>query len=247
MKKSVVAAILIVVILAAVAVGVTAYASDGYTLPVEEWGERLGIEADKETPGEDEAPDETPGTNTPGTEIPGDDETPGTEIPGDDEKPDEDEAPLFWKEISTDFYALSETGDDATEPTTSTGMDFPVAKMKQIFEDLKDFRNNDILSAMTIQFESDTTPGHYEKEAQVLNVIYQYVDGLCEDFFGPNRDALGEIHLLQINYIDPDDGTIGSMLCQWINLDDPESQEIFYCELPEGYGWFKIYGSYLAK
>ena len=229
MKKSVVAAILIIVILAAVAVGVTAYASDGYTLPVEEWGERLGIEADKETPDEDEKPDDTPGTNTPGTDEP------------------DDAPPLFWKEISTDFYALSETGDDATEPTTSTGKDFPVAKMKQIFEDLKDFRNNDILSAMTIQFESDTTPGHYEKEAQVLNVIYQYVDGLFEDFYGPNRDALGEIHLLQINYIDPDDGTIGSMLCQWINLDDPESQEIFYCELPEGYGWFKIYGSYLAK
>lgn len=245
MKKSVVAAILIIVILAAVAVGVTAYASDGYTLPVEEWGERLGIEADKETPDEDEKPDDTPGTNTPGTDEP--DDAPGTEIPGEDETPDENEAPLFWKEISTDFYALSETGDDATEPITSTGMEFPVAKMKQIFEDLKDFQNNYILSAMTIQFESDTTPGHYEKNAQVLNVIYQYSDGLIEDLYGPNQDMLGEEHVLQITYVDPDDGTIGYMFCQWINPNDPESQEIFYCEIPEGYGWFKIYGSYLAK
>ena len=60
MKKSVVAAILIIVILAAGVFGVTAYASDWYRLPVEEWGDRLGIGTDK--PADEEKPDdETPG------------------------------------------------------------------------------------------------------------------------------------------------------------------------------------------
>ena len=43
MKKAIITVISIVLILAVVAVGVTAYASDGYTLPVSEWGDRLGI------------------------------------------------------------------------------------------------------------------------------------------------------------------------------------------------------------
>ena len=60
MKKSVVAAILIIVILAAGVFGVTAYASDWYRLPVEEWGDRFGIGTDK--PADEEKPDdETPG------------------------------------------------------------------------------------------------------------------------------------------------------------------------------------------
>ena len=60
MKKSVVAAILIIVILAAGVFGVTAYASDWYRLPIEEWGDRLGIGTDK--PADDKKPDdETPG------------------------------------------------------------------------------------------------------------------------------------------------------------------------------------------
>ena len=60
MKKSVVAAILIIVILAAGVFGVTAYASDWYRLPIDQWGDRLGIGTDK--PVDDEKPDdETPG------------------------------------------------------------------------------------------------------------------------------------------------------------------------------------------
>ena len=60
MKKSVVAAILIIVILAAGVFGVTAYASDWYRLPIDQWGDRLGIGTDK--PADDEKPDdETPG------------------------------------------------------------------------------------------------------------------------------------------------------------------------------------------
>lgn len=79
MKKAIIATISIVLILTVVAVGVTAYASDGYTLPVEQWGERLGIDSDKQ-PEEQEKPDDT----TPGGEIPGGDtQTPGEEIPGD--------------------------------------------------------------------------------------------------------------------------------------------------------------------
>ena len=38
MKKAIIATISIVLILTVVAVGVTAYASNGYTLPVSEWG-----------------------------------------------------------------------------------------------------------------------------------------------------------------------------------------------------------------
>ena len=54
----------------------TAYASDGYTLPVEQWGERLGIDSDKQ-PDEQEKPDDT----TPGGEIPGDStDNPGTVV-----------------------------------------------------------------------------------------------------------------------------------------------------------------------
>ena len=79
MKKAIIATISIVLILTVVAVGVTAYASNGYTLPVSEWGDRLGIDSDKQ-PDEQEKPDDT----TPGGEIPGGDtQTPGEEIPGD--------------------------------------------------------------------------------------------------------------------------------------------------------------------
>ncbi len=79
MKKAIIATISIVLILTVVAVGVTAYASDGYILPVSEWGDRLGIDSDKQ-PDEQEKPDDT----TPGGEIPGGDtQTPGEEIPGD--------------------------------------------------------------------------------------------------------------------------------------------------------------------
>ena len=79
MRKAIIAVVIIVAILAAAAVGVTAYASNGYTLPVSEWGDRLGIDSDKQ-PDEQEKPDDT----TPGGEIPGGDtQTPGEEIPGD--------------------------------------------------------------------------------------------------------------------------------------------------------------------
>ena len=71
MKKSVVAAILIIVILAAGVFGVTAYASDWYRLPVEEWGDRLGIGTDN--PADDEKPDdEKPDDETPGGVVDGD-------------------------------------------------------------------------------------------------------------------------------------------------------------------------------
>ena len=56
MKKSVVAIIMLVVILAVAAFGVTAYASDWYQLPVDKWGDRLGLGSD-EQPGETEDPD----------------------------------------------------------------------------------------------------------------------------------------------------------------------------------------------
>lgn len=52
MNKTAFTVILIVILLVCAAVGVTAYASDWYTLPVEQWGERLGIE---ESPGEEAA------------------------------------------------------------------------------------------------------------------------------------------------------------------------------------------------
>ena len=52
MNKTAFTVILIVILLACAAVGVTAYASDWYTLPAEQWGERLGIE---ESPGEEAA------------------------------------------------------------------------------------------------------------------------------------------------------------------------------------------------
>lgn len=71
MKKSVVAAILIIVIIAAGVFGVTAYASDWYRLPVEEWGDRLGIGTDK--PADEEKPDdEKPDDETPGGVVDGD-------------------------------------------------------------------------------------------------------------------------------------------------------------------------------
>lgn len=233
MKKAIIAIVSIVLILAAAAVGVTAYASDGYKLPISEWGERLGI---------DKAADD----------IVDDDKTPGTNIPvvdpGKDDVTDEQEEPLpMWKEISTDFYAWSESGDDATEPTTSVGYDFPVVKMKQIFEDLKDFRNKDLLPALTLQFETTSTPGHYEKRVKVIDVIYMWDHGLLEDLYGSNQDAVGELHGLSITYFDPEDGTVGTMAVTWLNPDDPDDEELFSCDLPEGYSWLKIYGSYLMN
>ena len=46
MNKTAFTIILIIILLACAAVGVTAYASDWYTLPAEQWGERLGIDND---------------------------------------------------------------------------------------------------------------------------------------------------------------------------------------------------------
>lgn len=68
MKKTIIAIISVVLILASVAVGVTAYASDGYTLPVSEWGDRLGADNEQEKP-----EDATPGGDTqqPGEQNPG--------------------------------------------------------------------------------------------------------------------------------------------------------------------------------
>lgn len=53
MKKATIAAILIIVILAGAAFGVIVYASDWFKLPVDRWGDRLGI-GDNETPGDDD-------------------------------------------------------------------------------------------------------------------------------------------------------------------------------------------------
>lgn len=53
MKKATIAAILIIVILAGAAFGVIAYASDWFKLPVDRWGDRLGIDSN-ETPGDDD-------------------------------------------------------------------------------------------------------------------------------------------------------------------------------------------------
>ena len=58
MKKIIIVIISVVLILAAVAVGVTAYASDGYTLPVSEWGDRLGINDEQKQPEDQEKPGE---------------------------------------------------------------------------------------------------------------------------------------------------------------------------------------------
>lgn len=65
MKKAIIAVIIIISILAAAAVGVTAYASDGYTLPVDKWGERLGITEDK-TPEEDDGQNQGDDIDDPG-------------------------------------------------------------------------------------------------------------------------------------------------------------------------------------
>ena len=73
MKKTIIAIISVVLILATIAVGVTAYASDLYTLPVSEWGERLGIESKPAEPEQEKPGDVTPGGNTqqPGEQNPG--------------------------------------------------------------------------------------------------------------------------------------------------------------------------------
>ena len=71
MKKTIIAIISVVLILATIAVGVTAYASDLYTLPVSEWGERLGIESKPAEPEQEKPGDVTPGGDTqqPGTVV----------------------------------------------------------------------------------------------------------------------------------------------------------------------------------
>ena len=67
MKKAIIAVVIIVAILAAAAVGVTAYASDGYTLPVDKWGDRLGITGE-ETPEEDDNKGQNDDIDDPGFE-----------------------------------------------------------------------------------------------------------------------------------------------------------------------------------
>ena len=125
MKKAIIAIVSIVLILAAVAVGVTAYASDGYTLPVSEWGDRLGIDSDKQ-PEEQEKPDDT----MPGGEIPGGDtQTPDEEIPGDStEEPNEEESKPVFTQFEIRRYFLSENGEE----TKSNAL-----PLKEMFEDLQ--------------------------------------------------------------------------------------------------------------
>ena len=109
MKKAIIAMVIIIALLAAAAVGVTAYASNGYTLPVSEWGDRLGIDSDKQ-PDEQEKPDDT----TPGGQIPGDDtQNPDEELPGDStEEPSEEESKPVFTKFESRRYFLSENGEE---------------------------------------------------------------------------------------------------------------------------------------
>ena len=98
MKKAIIAIVSIVLILAAVAVGVTAYASDGYTLPVSEWGERLGIDSKPAEPEQEQPEDATPGGQVPGGDTQQPEEKPDEEVP-DEQTPDEEKTNLIWEFI----------------------------------------------------------------------------------------------------------------------------------------------------
>ena len=155
MKKAIIAMVIIIALLAAAAVGVTAYASDGYTLPVSEWGDRLGIDDEQKQPEEQEKPD----TQNPDEELPGD----STEEPSEEES-----KPVFTK-FESRRYFLSENGEE-TKSNASP--------LKEMFKDLQTVADSGKYF-LNIELQDSNSPGQIAEGGIVIKMDYfpgYYVD-----------------------------------------------------------------------
>lgn len=240
MKKAIIAIVSIVLILAAAAVGVTAYASDGYTLPVSEWGERLGID-NKPAESEQEKPkDATPGGQVPGGDTQQPEEKPNEEVP-DEQTPDEEKTNLIWEFNKT--YYISESGDE-----TDRDYDSP---LKEIFEDMKKLSNTDGYFNITLQDKN--APGQRSESGFITNI--QYISGHPQS--GSSIDMDMTMDGVFISYT-VDNGSsefygqtklVGIIRTEKISTGESYWETI----IPEdwasefGVGWMRITGMYLEQ
>ena len=156
MKKAIIATISIVLILTVVAVGVTAYASDGYTLPVDKWGERLGILEDKTS--EEEA-----GQNQDNNVTKDPDKEPEN-VTGDSEQENSK-----FIQFESKRYFISETGEEIKDNAHP---------LKDIFYDLKPVVKSENY-ILNILLQDSNAPGQKSEGGIIIKL--DYLSGVVED------------------------------------------------------------------
>lgn len=233
MKKAIIAMVIIIALLAAAAVGVTAYASDGYTLPVSEWGDRLGIDDEQKQPEEQEKPDDT----TPGGQIPGDDtQNPDEELPGDStEEPSEEESKPVFTKFESRRYFLSENGEE-TKSNASP--------LKEMFKDLQTVADSGKYF-LNIELQDSNSPGQIAEGGIVIKMDYfpgYYVD-----------EGLSNGEMLSIYYVvdnGEDEGKI--KMAALVSAETESGERMYVWELSDewasdyGVGFVKLMGYYMA-
>ena len=233
MKKAIIATVIIIAILAAAAVGVTAYASDGYTLPVSEWGDRLGIDSDKQ-PEEQQKPGDT----TPDGQIPdGDTQTPDEEIPGDStEEPNEEESKPVFTQFERRRYFLSENGEE-TKSNASP--------LKEVFEDLQTVADSGKYF-LNIELQDSNSPGQIAESGIVIKMDYfpgYYVD-----------EGMSNGEMLSIYYVvgnGEDEGKI--KMAALVSVETESGERMYVWELSDewasdfGVGFIELMGYYMAQ
>lgn len=240
MKKAIIAIVSIVLILAAVAVGVTAYASDGYTLPVSEWGERLGIDSKPAEPEQEQPEDATPGGQVPGGDTQQPEEKPDEEVP-DDQTPDE-EKPNLIREFSKTYY-ISESGDE-----TDRDYDSP---LKEIFEDMKMLSNADGYFNITLQDKN--APGQKTESGFITSI--QYISGYPQSGSSIDMDMTMDGVFISYTVDNESSEFYGQTKLVGIIRTEKISTGESYWEtmIPEdwasefGVGWMRIDGMYMEQ
>lgn len=240
MKKAIIAIVSIVLILAAVAVGVTAYASDGYTLPVSEWGERLGIDNKPAEPEQEKPGDATPGGQVPGNDTQQPEEKPNEEVP-DEQAPDEEKTNLI-REFNKIYY-ISESGDE-----TDRDYDSP---LKEIFEDMKMLSNTDGYLHITLQDKN--APGQRSESGFITNI--QYLSGHPQSGSSIDMDMTMDCVVISYTVGDGSSEFYGQTKIVGIMRTEKISTGESYWEtmIPEdwaseyGVGWMRISGMYIEQ
>ena len=240
MKKAIIAIVSIVLILAAVAVGVTAYASDGYTLPVSEWGERLGIDSKPAEPEQEQPEDATPGGQVPGGDTQQPEEKPDEEVP-DEQTPDEEKTNLIWEFTKT--YYISESGDE-----TDRDYDSP---LKEIFEDMKMLSNTDGYFNITLQDKN--APGQRSESGFITSI--QYISGHPQSGSSIDMDMTMDGVFISYTVGNGSSEFYGQTKLVGIMRTEKISTGESYWEtmIPEdwaseyGVGWMRITGMYLEQ
>lgn len=240
MKKAIIAIVSIVLVLAAVAVGITAYASDGYTLPVSEWGERLGIDNKPAEPEQEKPGDATPGGQVPGGDIQQPEEKPDEEV-SDDQNPDEEKTNVI-REFNKTYY-ISESGDE-----TDRDYDSP---LKEIFEDMKMLSNTDGYLYITLQDKN--APGQLVESGFITSI--QYLSGHPQSGSSIDMDMTMDGVFISYTVGNESSEFYGQTKLVGIIKTEKISTGESYWEtmIPEdwasefGVGWMQITGMYLGQ